>query len=304
MSSKRSLILAIVVAALGIGIYLSVFTVHQTQQAVVLQFGAIVDRVQEPGIKFKAPWQDVLYLEKRVLNLDASKQTIVLADQRRVEVSAFVRYRIVDPEQFIRVAVSESNLRLRLEPILTGRIRAILGRVLLPNVLSEERTELMRQIRDQVNVEVQQDKSNFGIDVLDVRIVRADLLKEVSKSVFDRMENERKRDAANFRAEGQEQFLRISAEADRDATVIRAEAQRKSDILRGEGEGARTRILNEAFGKDPGFFEFYRSMAAYEASMQAGNTSLVISPTNEFFTYFNDPSGVARARARDLEKVE
>ena len=291
MSGKLSLVFGIIVLVLGFIAYLMIFTVHQTQQAVVLQFGEIKRVVEEPGLNFKIPIiQNVIDLEKRVLNLDPRAETIVLADQRRVRVDSFVRYRIIDAAQFIKVSISESNLQLKLEPIVNGKLRAVLGQVFLPTILSEERDDLMRQIRDQVNQDVRRPDSNFGIDVLDVRIVRADLLPEVSASVFNRMEAERKRDAAEFRAEGQEQFLRISAEADRKATVIRAEAQRQAEILRGT-EAERTRILNDAFGQDVDFFEFYRSMQAYEASLKPENSTLILPPDNEFFDFFNSSGG-------------
>ena len=296
MSGKKPLIIAIIVLVLGVIGYQAIFTVHQTEQAVVLQFGAIERVESTPGLKFKVPFiQNVAFLERRVLNLDPSAETIVLADQRRVVVDAFVRYRITDPEQFIRVAVSENNLRTKLGPILNDKLRRVLGQVFLTTILSAERADLMRQIRDQVNAEVRQSDSNFGIDVLDVRIVRADLLPEVSQSVFNRMEAERQEDAAEFRAQGQERFLSITAEADREATVIRAEAQRQSEILRGEGDAERTTILNDAYGQDPGFFEFYRSMQAYEASIQPENSMLVIPPDNEFFNYFNNSTGRGEA---------
>ena len=296
MSGKKPLIIAIIVLVLGVIGYQAIFTVHQTEQAVVLQFGAIERVETSPGLKFKVPFiQNVAFLERRVLNLDPSAETIVLADQRRVVVDAFVRYRITDPEQFIRVAVSENNLRTKLGPILNDKLRRVLGQVFLTTILSAERADLMRQIRDQVNAEVRQSDSNFGIDVLDVRIVRADLLPEVSQSVFNRMEAERQEDAAEFRAQGQERFLSITAEADREATVIRAEAQRQSEILRGEGDAERTTILNDAYGQDPGFFEFYRSMQAYEASIQPENSMLVIPPDNEFFNYFNNSTGRGEA---------
>ena len=291
MQGKKSLILGVLVLILGFVAYLSVFIVHQTQQAVVLQFGELKRVVDEPGLDIKLPWQDVRYQEKRVLNLDPRAETIVLADQRRVTVDAFIRYRIVNPEQFIRVAVNEDLLQLKLEPIVNNKLRATLGQVLLTTILSEDRTRLMLQIRDQVNQEVRRPNSNFGIDVLDVRIIRADLLPEVSQNVYARMEAERKRDAAEFRALGQEQYLRITSEAEREATVIRAEAQRQAEILRGEGEAERTRILNDAFGQDEGFFEFYRSMQAYEASIRPENSMIVIPPTNEFFNFFNNPAG-------------
>lgn len=288
MRSNALLIGGIVLVALAILVWLATFTVHQTQQAVIVQFGAIQRTIERPGLHFKVPFvQDVVFLERRVLNLDPEAETIVLADQRRLIVDAFVRYRIMDPEQFIRVAISETNLRNRLEPIVNNALRSVLGTVLLPTILSEERDNLMQQITRSVNDAVNVEQSDFGIEVLDVRIVRADLLPEVSQAVYARMRAERERDAAEFRAQGEEQFQTITAEADRQAIVIQAEAQRQAEILRGEGEAERTNILAQAFGQDPAFFEFYRTMQAYEAALQPGSTRFVLPPEGEFFRFFN-----------------
>lgn len=293
MRSNALLIGGVVLVAIAIMVYLATFTVHQTQQAVIVQFGAIQRTIDRPGLHFKVPFiQDVQFLERRVLNLDPEAETIVLADQRRLIVDAFVRYRITDPQQFIRVAISESNLRNRLEPIVNNALRSVLGTVLLPTILSEARDDLMGQITRGVNDAVNTEQSDFGIEVLDVRIVRADLLPEVSQAVYARMRAERERDAAEFRAQGEEQFQTITAEADRQATVIQAEAQRQAEILRGEGEAERTKILAEAFGRDPGFFEFYRTMQAYEEALKADNTRFVLPPEGEFFRFFGTDSAL------------
>lgn len=287
MRSNALLFGGVVLVAIAILVYLATFTVHQTQQAVIVQFGAIQRTISEPGLHFKVPFvQDVQFLERRVLNLDPEAETIVLADQRRLTVDSFVRYRITDPQQFIRVAISESNLRNRLEPIVNNSLRSVLGKTVLTTILSEERDDLMEQITSNVNSSVNVEQSDFGIEVLDVRIVRADLLPEVSEAVYARMRAERERDAAEFRAQGEEQFQTITAEADRQAIVIQAEAQRQAEILRGEGEAERTNILAGAFGQDPEFFEFYRTMQAYEAALQPGTTRFVLPPEGEFFRFF------------------
>lgn len=292
MRSNTLLIGGILLVVLAILVFSATFTVQQTQQAVIVQFGAIQRTVATPGLHFKLPFvQEVRYLERRVLNLDPEAETIVLADQRRLIVDAFVRYRITEPQQFIRVAISESNLRNRLEPIVNNALRSVLGTVLLPTILSEERDKLMQQITKNVNEAVNTEQSNFGIEVLDVRIVRADLLPEVSQAVYARMRAERERDAAEFRAQGEEQFQTITAQADRQATVIQAEAQRQSEILRGEGEAQRTTILAKAFGEDPSFFAFYRSMQAYDKALKSDNTRFVLPPQGEFFRYFNSETG-------------
>lgn len=288
MRSNALLIGGVVLVAIAILVYLATFTVHQTQQAVIVQFGAIQRTIDKPGLHFKLPFiQDVQYLERRVLNLDPEAETIVLADQRRLVVDTFVRYRITEPQQFIRVAISEANLRNRLEPIVNNALRGVLGTVLLTTVLSEERDDLMQQITRNVNASVNTEQSDFGIQVLDVRIVRADLLPDVSQSVYARMRAERERDAAEFRAQGEEQFQTITAEADRQAIVIQAEAQRQAEILRGQGEAERTTILAEAFGEDASFFDFYRTMQAYRDGLRAENTRFVLPPDGEFFRYFN-----------------
>ena len=309
-----------------------------------MQFGAIKRVVQEPGLNVKVPFiQNVLFFDRRVLNLDPPPLTVVLSDQRRLIVDVFVRYRITDPVRFYETVNNENQLRDRFAPIVNNQVRSVLGEVTLTSVLSEERLEIMQQIRRSVNAAVRQAtvdagldttatgttvevegeteaedvqltdtsqpadrrRRGLGIDVVDVRIGRADLSSDVSRSVYERMRAERERDAAEFRAQGNEQFQRITASADREATVIRAEAQRDADILRGEGEGERTRLLNEAFGQDPEFFDFYRSMQAYTEAIRGENSMLVMPPDNDFFRFFNElPEGVMNAERNPEQRAQ
>ena len=284
---KRIMPLALGVVVIGLGIlsFTILFTVHQAQQAIVLELGNPIRVIVEPGLAFKWPWQSVQYYEKRVLNLDPPVERVILADQKPLLVDAFARYRISKALVFFRSVKSEAGVRQRLGPVVNASLRGVLGNETLASVLSEERARIMKEIRDNVNAEV----ARFGIELIDVRFRRADLPEKTSQSVYERMRTEREREAAEFRAQGFEQAERIKATADREATVIRAEATRESEILRGVGEGERTRILNDAFGQDPGFFNFYRSMTAYEAAFK-NNTFMVLSPDSEFFDFFGSVS--------------
>lgn len=290
MRGRLPLIIGIVVIAIGILIYSATFIVAQTQQAVVLQFGDPKRVIDEPGLHFKLPFlQNVRYLEKRVLNLDPAEQTVLLEDNRRLVVDAFVRYRIEKPLIFIRSVGTETILDGRLSPVVNNAVRAVFGEATLTDVVSRERSRLMNDIR----VRLDRDAEQFGIRIVDLRIGRADLAPQVAEAVYDRMRAERLRLAADFRARGSEQKQTIEAQADRQATVIRAEAQRQADILRGEGEGERTKILNDAYANDPEFFRFLRTMQAYRSALDAGSTSLVLTTDSEFFGFFNQatPAG-------------
>ncbi len=301
MRGRFPLIIGIVVILLGIIVYASTFIVSQTQQAVVLQFGAPKQVITSPGLHFKLPFiQNVRYLERRVLNLDPAEQNVLLEDNRRLVVDAFVRYRIDKPLQFIRSVGTESILDVRLGSMVNDAIRQVFGEATLTDVVSSERARLMTDIRTRVNDSA--NKSEFGIEIVDLRIGRADLAPQVAEAVYARMRAERERLAADFRAKGQEQFQTITAQADRQATVIRAEAQRQSDILRGEGEGQRTTLLNQAFSKDPEFFRFYRTMQAYRNAINPDTTSLVLTTDSEFFSFFNqsNPEGVPAVGAAPL----
>lgn len=284
MKTRLMLPLGILAVVLGIIVFSSLFTVHQTQQALVLQFGEPKRIITQPGLGFKLPFvQNVLFYERRVLNLDPPTQRVLLADQKPLLVDAFARYRIYDPLRFYQTVRTETVVDNRLGAIVNAAMRGVLGNQNLASILSDERASIMQSIRDDVNSEARR----FGIDIIDVRIRRSDLPDETSQAVYARMRSEREREAAEFRAQGSEQAQRIRAGADREATVIRAEAERESDILRGQGEAERTRLLADAFGRDQDFFEFYRSMQAYDASIDSNNSLLVIPPDNEFFRYFN-----------------
>ncbi|RDD62536.1 protease modulator HflC [Ferruginivarius sediminum] len=284
MNRKLPLIIGVAVVVLGIVGSSALFTVPQTQQAIVMQFGEPKRVIPEPGLNVKLPFvQNVLYYEKRVLDLDPPVERVLLADQKPLNVDSFARYRITDPLRFYQRVRFESNLRDRLGSIINSNLRSVLGNVNLASILSDERADIMNRIQTQVNREAQ----NFGIDIVDVRIGRTDLPQEVSQAVYSRMRSEREREAAEFRAQGQEEAQRIRATADREATVIRAEAQREAEIISGTGEAARTTTLNQAFGQDEDFFRFYRSMQAYEGSINQGDTdnSYIVLSTdrNEFF---------------------
>ncbi len=290
MSQTKVFIAAIVVILLGVVVSSTLFTVDEKQQVIVMQFGNPVDVIQEPGLKVKVPFiQNAQYYEKRVLNLDPPSESMLLSDQKRVLVDTFARYRIDDPLRFFQTVRSIPNANLRLSAIVNASTRGALGNATLASVLSKDRTPILQEIEKQVNDEA----AKFGIAILDVRLRRADLPDETVQSVYARMRSEREREAAEFRAQGQELAQRIKAAADRETTVIIAEATRESEILRGQGEGARTQILNDAYGQDAEFFSFYRSMQAYEASLANDSTYLVLSPDSEFFDFFKSvESGV------------
>lgn len=278
----------------------SLFTVHQTQQALVLQFGDPKRIIQEPGLHFKLPFiQKVVYVDRRVLDFDAVSEEIILGDQKRLVVDTFARYRIVDPLLFYQAVGSEAILRGRINTILDASLRKVLGEVPLFTVLSDDRGDLMARIRDQTNVEAKQ----FGIDVVDVRIKRADLPAENSQAIYRRMQTEREREAKELRAQGAEMAQRIRARADRERVVLLAEARKEAQILRGEGDGEAVRIFADAFGQDIDFFTFYRSMQAYRNALGDENTSFVLSPDSEFFRFFGDstPSLPAAQDARAPE---
>ncbi len=284
MNRNVLLVLGILVIVLGIVGSSGLYTVHQTQQAIVLLFGNPKRVATDPGLHFKIPFfENVLYFERRVLNLDPPVESMLLADQRRILVDAFARYRITDSLEFFKTVRTEAGVRQRLGPIVNASLRGVLGDTTLASVLSEERADIMRQIQDSVNREA----GRFGIEIVDVRIGRADFPDQIGEAVYGRMKSEREREAAEFRAQGFEQSQRIRAGADREATVILAEAKREAEIERGRGEAVRTRVLNDAYGQDEGFFNFYRSMQAYEAALSSESTYMVLSPDSEFFDFFS-----------------
>jgi membrane protease subunit HflC len=264
-------------------IYNALFTVHQASQALVLQFGDPVRVVQEPGLHAKLPFiQQVEYFDRRVLDYDADPVELVLGDQKRLVVDAFTRYRITDPLLFRQAAGNELAFRGRLEPIVFSALRSVLGEVSLFAVLSEDRMALMSRIANEAN----QALNRFGVQVVDVRIKRADLPAENSQAIFRRMQTEREREAKELRAQGAEIGQRIRARADRERRVLIASAQRQAEILRGEGDAEAIAIFAEAYGQDVQFFDFYRSLQAYRAALGDGATSFVLSPDGPFFRFF------------------
>jgi modulator of FtsH protease HflC len=267
------------------------FTVEQTEQAIVLRFGEPVagrGLVTTPGLHFKYPLiESVVYLDNRVLNVEAPKQEVLASDNNRLEVDSFLRYRIVDPLKFYQTVGTPDRASSQLGPILNSAVRRVLGDATQTEIVREKRDALIVKIRDQLNKE----GGRLGISAIDVRIRHADLPRQISEQVFKRMQSERAREANEFRAKGSEQKQTIEAQADRDVVVLLGNARRQADQTRGEGDAERNRIFAEGFGKDPDFFAFYRSMQAYEAGLKGNDTRMVISPKSDFFRYFGTPSG-------------
>lgn len=281
MIRNLSLIVAAIVA---IAAYMSAYTVHQTQQVLIFQVGKFDRSITEPGLNFKIPfYEDARFIDKRLLSLDSPEQEVITANQKRLVVDAFARYRIVDPLKFVQSAGgSIANANARLATVLNSSVRRVMGGESLVSVVRDKRAELMLRIAAQTN----QESADFGVEVVDVKIRRADLPEANSASVFSRMQTERQQEAAEYRARGAQLAKRIRAESDREATVIVAKANQQSDILRGDGDAEKNKIFAEAYGKDPEFFRFYRSMQAYETGLAGDNTSLVLSPEGDFFSYF------------------
>jgi len=265
--------------------YFSIFIVKEINQAIVLQFGDPKRILMKPGLNFKVPFiQNVVFLDKRILNLDAPPAEVIASDQKRLIVDAFARFKIVDPLKFYISVGNERVARSRLSTIINSRIRGVLGTQRLQTLLSEERTKQMALIQDGVNNEA----AKFGIEIVDVRIKRADLPPANSDAIYRRMQTEREREAKEFRAKGAEMAITITSTADKEVTVILADAEKQSQILKGEGDGQRNKIFADAFGQDPEFFAFYRAMQAYETALIGGETSLILSPDSEFFKFFGN----------------
>jgi len=294
MNRTTLAIVGIGVLVVGVLVFSSLFTVYQTQQALILQFGNPVRVEREAGLKFKLPFvQNVEYFDKRILDLDPPVQEVLLADQKRINVDAFARYRISEPLRFKQRAVTLTNFRQVFGGLLNSEVRSEVAKVSLADMLSEQRAVVMGRIANGVKAQA----PAFGVEVVDVRIGRTDLPEQTSQSVYNRMRSERIAEAAQLRAEGEELKARIEAEANKDRTIIFAEANKKAQTLRGEGDGQRTRVLNEAYGQDPGFFDFYRSLEAYGALGGEG-TTMVLSPDTDFFRFFLDEQGNAPQTAR------
>jgi membrane protease subunit HflC len=288
MAKSRFAFIAILFAAV-MAVYSSAFTVDQTQQALVLQLGEPKRTIQEPGLAFKMPFiQDVTYYEKRVLSLIPQEaEEVILADQKRLKVDAFARYQISDPLLFYQTVRNETGARGRLDAIIDSSVRRALGRETLASILTGQRNDITRSIGEEVNESV----SSLGIQIIDVRLRRADYPEATSQNIFNRMKSEREREAKEFRATGEEEAQKIRSAAEKTRTVIISEAQRVAQDTRGAGDSDAIRIYADSFGKDPEFFSFYRSMEAYQKSLGKTGTSMVLSPDSAFFRYFLDKDG-------------
>ena len=287
MSKSSSILLTALLAGLLL-LGQSAFIVPETQQALVLQFGDPVQKHTVPGLKFKIPFiQQVTVFDKRVLDVDPPPEEVILADQKRLVVDTFARYKINDMLEFYKSLATEQQANTRLNNIINSTLRSILGNATLADVLSEKRGSLMTALKQQVNASV----TRLGIEIVDIRIGRADLPEQTSQAIYARMRTERQREAAEFRAQGQEQAQEIRSKADKERTVLLAEAERQSQLSRGQGDAEAIKIYAAAFKKDPEFYSFYRTMEAYRDSLPGDNTTLVISPDSDFLRYFKDESG-------------
>ena len=273
---------------IGLVVYLSLFTVKEINQAIVLQFGDPKKIITTAGLQYKIPFiQNVVYLDRRILSLDPPPAEVIASDQKRLIVDAYARFKIVDPLKFYISVGDERVARSRLATIINSRIRSVLGKQSLATLLSEERSTQMSIIQEGVNVEAEK----FGITIIDVRIKRADLPQANSEAIYKRMQTEREREAKEFRARGAEMAVTITSTADRKVTVILANAEKQSEIMKGEGDGIRNKIFADAYGQDPDFFSFYRAMQAYETALIGSDTTLILSPDSDFFKFFGS-SGI------------
>jgi membrane protease subunit HflC len=286
-------LLVLAIAALIVA-YSSFFTVYQTQQALVVRLGEPVHVVSEAGLHVKLPFVDnVIAIDKRILDLEAPAQEVIASDQKRLVVDAFARYRIKLPLRFYQTLGSIPGANSQLAILLNSALRRVLGEVTFTHVVRDQRADLMARIRDLVDKEAQA----YGIEVVDVRIRRADLPEQNSQAVYQRMQTERQREAAEFRATGNQRAQEIRSRADREVTVLIADAQSRSEQIRGEGDATRNQIFADAFGRDRDFFAFYRSMQAYENSLKHNDTRFVLKPDSDFFRFFNGPNGTPPATA-------
>jgi modulator of FtsH protease HflC len=284
MSKKTKQIL--IAATIFLIIFTStMFTVDQRQQVLILQFGEPIRVISTPGIKFKIPLlQDAVFFDKRIIDLSLSEQEVIASDQKRLIINAFVKYQITDPLKFYTTVNNIYGLSSKLSSILDSSLRQVIGGVTLSELLTENRVNVMKKIRDVVSVE----SEIFGVKIVDVRIMRADLPKENSDAIFARMQTEREKEAREIRANGAEEADKIRAEADKQKTIILADAKKKSDISRGNGEAEAAKIYTSSYGRDPEFADFYRSMSAYKEALKNDKTRMVISNDSEFFKYFGN----------------
>ena len=299
---SRTLTLSLVVLALAAFVaYLTLFTVSQTQRALVLEFGKPKRVISEPGLQYKIPFiQNVEFFDKRILDIDTASQEVIASDKKRLVVDAFARYKIVDPLLFFQSLSDERIASSRIGAVLEASLRRVLGGATFASVVRDKREELMRTILAQVN----QEATPFGVKIVDVRIKRVDLPEANMQAIYRRMQTERQREAAEWRAEGEGASRRIRGTADREVTVIKADATGESERTRGTGDAERNRVFAEAFGQDPDFFAFYRSMQAYEGALKGDDTRLLLSPDSEFFQYFNGANGKTGQQGTQAPSVQ
>ena len=291
--NKLMIAVGVVLVIIGVIASSSLFIVEQTQQAIVLFFGKPQKTIQDPGLYFKIPFgEEVVYYDKRVLDLDPPKERMILADQKRLDVDSYARYRIVDPLLFYQTTRRVTEVPGKLSPIINSSLRRVLGNETLLEILSGKRATIMVDIQKAVNDAVMR----FGMEIVEVRVRRADYPDETRSNIENRMKSEREREAKEFRARGFEMAEGIRADAGKQKIVLLAEAQKKAETLRGEGDGLAIKIYADAFGQDPEFFAFYRSMQAYKKSMDSQDTTMVLSPNSDFFRFFGNMAG------RDLQK--
>ena len=285
---KLGRISLIIIGFIGLTAYLSLFTVLEVKQAIVLQFGDPKRVITEPGLNFKIPFiQNVVLIENRILDIDAPAAEVIASDQKRLVVDAYIKFKITDVLDFYNTLGNENVARSRISTIVNSRIRSVLGEQPLNMVLSEQRSTLMKQITSEVNDEVK----NFGLFITDVRIKRADLPDANSQAIYRRMQTELERDAKEFRAQGAELAQTIRSTADKEVTILKSQAEKKANIIRGEGDGTATKIFADAFQQDPEFFDFYRAMQAYMESLDNSDTTMILSPESDFFRYFGNSEG-------------
>ncbi len=263
----------------------TIFTVDQRQQALVLQFGEPIRLIKTPGLKFKLPFlQNVILFDKRILDLGIQEQEVIASDQKRLIINAYAKYKIIDPLKFYTTVRNQYGLNGKLSAILDSSMRQVIGEVTLSELLTIDRANVMARIKEIVSKE----SVIFGVEIVDVRIMRGDLPKENSEAIFARMQTEREKEAREIRANGAEEAEKIKAEADKQRIIILADAKKKSDIAKGDGEAKAAIIFANSYGKDPEFADFYRSMRAYKEALQSDKTRMIISPDGEFFKYFGN----------------
>lgn len=283
--NKKTKKILIGLAVASVIFFGSIFTVDQRQQVLILQFGEPIRTIYTPGIKFKVPLiQDTLFFDKRIIDLALAEQEVIASDQKRLIINAFAKYKIIDPLKFYTTVGNYYGLSSKLSGVLDSSLRQIIGEATLSELLTENRDDVMHKIKEVVSKSAE----IFGIEIIDVRIMRADLPKENSDAIYARMQTEREKEAREIRANGAEEAQKIRAEADKEKTIILAEAKRDSDLTRGSGEAESTKIYANSFGRDAEFADFYRSMSAYKTALQNDKTKMIISPDSEFFKYFGN----------------